>query len=1563
MKPFNYLIFQFRSKSKLFILISSTAVVLAALGFGYYLHERKNTQRVKYNELHAIARLKMKQVSMWYEVVLSDVQLFSERMPFRGYAADILNGKSGNEEPFREACTHLITRAQYDNIYLLDLREQLKYSTVANQEIPDPSISDFVTKALEERKIVFTDFYYCQIHRKVNFDLLAPVLDALGEPLGVMVFSVSPSLFLYPLIQEWPTPARTAETVIAKQIGDSIHYLNELKNYPNSELKLTIPANQFINTTTQAAAGHRGLYEGPDYAGIRVLSDLNFIPELNWYMIVKVSTGEIYAEFNKRAGLISFVTILAILLFGAAVAWFYYIRQRNIFRELYQKNADLVKSQEEFGTTLYSIGDGVIITDTSGMIRHLNPAAERYTGWEEKDSIGKKIEEVFQILNEETGEKIDNPVKRILQEGNVVGFSNHTLLISRTGNEIPIGSNGAPIKDQSGKILGVVVVFNDQTTREFRRKVTEIRVRLLESGIKLSLNEILSKTVDEICSVTHSPIGFFHLLTDDEKNIATEIWSIPPQEKKLQADCTVANLKPSMTKAWTDCIRLRKPVIHNSEELSRIFFLTPNGPVRIIRSMYIPVFRYQKIVAVLGLGNKSSDYTQSDIELIDFLSDVIWEIVEHRLKEDQMKASEERFEHLFERAPLGYQSLDENGCFVEVNQAWLDIFGYQTKEEVVGKWFGDFLPSENIPIFLEKFGTFKGVGKIHSEYEMLTKSGEKKMIAFDGRIGYTKDGSFEKTHCILNDITKQKETELKLQENEELFRLILNNSLDAILLTKPDGTTLSANDAACQMFGMTEDEIRALGRNGLVDQTDPRLEFLLEKRKQEGKVKGELTFIRKNGEKFPTEISSSLFLDSKGEVFSGMIIHDISVRKQKELALLHSEETIRMLFDSTAEGILYLNINGICTFCNKAALNLLGYQNEAEIVGRELHPLIMPVDSHDVKTPLKCCRICDSVKTGTFVHADNEMFHKKNGVPFHVEYWAYPILKEGNCSGSVITFMDITQRKRDEAVEQILYEIALRSQEIKTIEELLCLIRGEIGKVLDASAFIMVLFHPGTRTYKRMEFKGDDLFVTEHDTEKSLAGLVFKTGKTIHIKNSQITETLLEHGIEMPGEPPKSWVGVPLPDEKGTMGVMILKSWKDSTAFSSGDIKLLEMVAHELTHVIRRTRMIEDLVAAKEKAEESDRLKSAFLANVSHEIRTPMNGILGFLELLNDRELNEEQRELYMNVITQSGQRLLSTINDIVEIAKIESGQIELHLSNINSTELMTYYRDFFKKQAADKNITLNLGPHVTGEPAVIRTDRYKLECILTNLLNNAVKFTIKGGIEFGNYIRGESLVFYVKDSGIGIPPEKFDTIFQRFVQADLGMSRAYEGSGLGLAIVKAYVDIMNGQVWLESEPGKGSTFYFSIPVDPNQHKMGQVSSMAEIQEVKQKKSPVLIVEDDDIVFLYLQTILKGHVSEIIHRKNGLDAVQAVKEIPGLSLVLMDIRLPGINGLEATREIRKFNPNIPIIAQTAYAMAGDRDKALDAGCNEYIQKPINRHKLLALIEKFNTHERMETDPV
>jgi PAS domain S-box-containing protein len=370
---------------------------------------------------------------------------------------------------------------------------------------------------------------------------------------------------------------------------------------------------------------------------------------------------------------------------------------------------------------------------------------------------------------------------------------------------------------------------------------------------------------------------------------------------------------------------------------------------------------------------------------------------------------------------------------------------------------------------------------------------------------------------------------------------------------------------------------------------------------------------------------------------------------------------------------------------------------------------------------------------------------------------------------------------------------------------------------------------------------------------------------------------------------------------------------------------------------------------AKIKAEEADKLKSAFLANMSHEIRTPMNAIVGFADLLGRAELKDEERETYIKIIKSSSNSLLGLINDIIDLSKIEVERININKIEFSlQTVLLELYSSYSSE--TEENVQLIFDNQDETDSIRLTTDPLRFKQVFTNLIDNALKFTDKGTVNFGYSIKSKSKIqFYVKDTGIGIPKSKQEIIFDRFRKLEEDSSKLYRGTGLGLTISKKLIELLGGRIWLESEQNQGATFYFDLPLNKNfksEKKEKESLAPITIEDIDWKKNTVLIVEDEDLNYLFLEKLLKPTKIKIHRAQTGIEAIQLSKDKSGIDIILMDIKLPELDGIEATKEIKKIHPEIPIIAQTAFAMKGDEEKFMEAGCDDYISKPLKAEKLL-----------------
>jgi len=790
------------------------------------------------------------------------------------------------------------------------------------------------------------------------------------------------------------------------------------------------------------------------------------------------------------------------------------------------------------------------------------------------------------------------------------------------------------------------------------------------------------------------------------------------------------------------------------------------------------------------------------------------------------------------------------------------------------------------------------------------------------------------------DISKQKNYEIQLlaakenaEENEERYNALYKRSNDFVYIHDLEGNFLDANQATLSMFGYTEEDIPSLNFLSLIEESDlPKalneIYSLLDKGSQ--KEKTEFKLRKNNGEPVYVEtMSSIIFQDEKPVAIQG-IARDISERKKAEESL----KKLNVAIDQSKEIVFVTDKEGIISFLNPEFSKVYGFS--AEEVRGKLTPRIL---KSGLSSPDEIEYLWNKLLNKESVKGEYKN-KCKDGTLIDIEGSADPILNE---SGEIIGFLgihrDITDRKRveedlilaKEKAEESEKELR-ESQRIARIgyyildfktglwssSEMLDEILGiDKEQVRDVSTWL-ALVHPDFQTEMKDYFNTSIL--KNHEQ--------FNKQYKIFDKKSQRSSWVHGYGtLEF--------------DADGELNRMI---------GTIQDITISKQIESDLKH-------------AKEKAEEGDRLKSAFLTNMSHEIRTPMNGILGFLSLLDNTDLTNATRTKYINILNSSGERLLNTINDIIEISKIESGDVDIANSEINIQKLVTFYYDFFLPEAQAKNVQFKL--ILPDEHKLIRVhaDKNKLDSVLINLIKNAIKCTDKGKIEFGYKVVGDNIKFFVKDTGMGINTESINIVFDRFIQSDISRTKAHEGSGIGLSICKAYVELMGGSIHVESEVNKGSYFYFTIPIHSEEAQ--KIAVHGDILETgspntvinQDKKVKILVTEDDDVSSVYLKTVLASIDCEIMECNNGQKALELCKDFPDIDLILMDIQMPIMNGYEATRKIREFNKNVYIIAQTAYALGGDREKALEAGCNEYIPKPVNKTQLLNLIGKYNSNNR------
>ncbi len=920
------------------------------------------------------------------------------------------------------------------------------------------------------------------------------------------------------------------------------------------------------------------------------------------------------------------------------------------------------------------------------------------------------------------------------------------------------------------------------------------------------------------------------------------------------------------------------------------------------------------------------------------------DITERKQIVKKLQQNEEKYRFMFANNPQPMWIYDlETLAFLEINNASISLYGY-SREEFLSMTLKDIRPKEDLDALFKNINQTTKAHSFSGEWRHLKKNGEiitieitSHIITFNNR---------KARHVMANDVTERKQAEESLLKSKQEYQSFFEDDLTGDYISTVEGKLLNCNPAYLKILGFSSKEealnydmrkvyVNEGGRDELIQK--------LKENKTITNLEGDIK--RVDGTIINVVANINGGFDSEGNLITLKgYIFDQTERKKATDQL----RKLSVAVEQSPATVLMTDIKGNIEYVNKKFTEVTGYLPE-EVIGKNPRIFKSGHQSKDVYEHL-----WQNITSGK--EWFGELLNKKKDGSLYWEQASISPIK--NDKGKITHFLglkeDISEKKRAEQVQNIILNISNASQTEMGLKELMKVIQKELGRIVDAKNFFVALYNEVNDTLHIPYYQDENDDVVDFPAKKTITGLVIKKGKSLLLSEADCTILEEKGEIEMVGESSKIWLGVPLKIKGKTTGVFVIQSYEDENAYSENDKAILEIVSQQISISIERKRHEEELLKALEKAKESDRLKSAFIANMSHEIRTPMNGILGFSALLKSADLNSEKQQKYIKIIEKSGARLLTTIDDIMNISKIEAGLAKISLSEININNEIEELYAFFKLETENKGLQLLVVNSLQEDGSIVKTDKVKLHSILVNLIKNAIKYTKQGRVEFGCSKKGNQLEFYVKDTGIGIPLDRQPYVFDRFVQADIEDKAVFEGSGLGLAISKSYVDMLGGIIELESVEGIGSTFSFTIPCQAINKEIPVAKNELsnDFVELEISSLKILIVEDDVIAQLYLEELLTDVSKEILLADNGYKALDLCRENSDIDLILMDIRMPGINGYEVTKQIRQFNKEVIIIAQTAFALSGDREKALEAGCNDYISKPINKDYLVALTQKY-----------
>ena len=918
----------------------------------------------------------------------------------------------------------------------------------------------------------------------------------------------------------------------------------------------------------------------------------------------------------------------------------------------------------------------------------------------------------------------------------------------------------------------------------------------------------------------------------------------------------------------------------------------------------------ERLVGTIALVGSKKEQPPEKSDL-GFFCGITANALGRMVAEEALEENETRFRQLFDEAPVSYQSLDKEGKFIDVNQIWLNTFGYKRKD-ILGKHIGTFITEKSRDLFPGIFEDFKAKGNLNYELEFIKKDGNVLNIEIVGRIGYDQNGDFRQTHCILKDITAQRKAEEKIKEREEVFEAIANYTANWESWFDNTGRIIWTNPASYRYTGYTPAEIIAVPDyiNTFVAAHDRERVAAILREALEGKDSSsvEFTCIRKDLSTFRMSVAWNHICDKQGKALgirtSG---HDITSHRMAEEAVTYNENLYKQMIDNAPFGMHFYQVDDqghlIFTGANPAADKILGIDH-LQFTGLHIEQAFPSLAGTDV------IRFYKEAAMNNKTWVTDQIEYSDNRISGAFEVKAFQTVP----GKMVALFTDITKRKQAE----------------KDLEESQQLFEA-LARVSPVGIF-------------RTDVNGETTFVNPKWT--SLTGLSFNDAMesryltAIHPDDRE--ERIAEwHEAVREGKMVVSEYRFLRPD-----GSIV---WVQGNAVPEiADGKLKGYIG-TITDISDLKKAEIELLKAKEKAEASNRLKSTFMGNISHEIRTPLNGIIGFAELISSGSNTADENEECIEFLSHSINRLTKIIDNIMDVSMMMSGNTTIKQETFSIDELVSEVYRKYEIQAARKSLDFSIVNIDDKNDKTIQSDKSLINRIVCELVDNAIKFTSRGNVIVSYKISDNQMSLCVSDSGAGISREFLPFIFEPFIQEDVYSARVNNSNGLGLSIVHEAIGILGGNVTAESTPGAGTSISVTIPVVTVEK---NASDNLQIKSGDSDTSPViLVVEDEEINMIYLKRLLSQKGYKHLLASNAPDAIAYIEQGTRIDLILMDMKMPGMDGFEATRKIKALSPGIRIAAVTAYASDADKDSCFEAGCDDYIAKPFQKNEMYQLLKR------------
>lgn len=1127
----NYL----KLRSKIFFVVTTIILTIFIVGLGLWIFSNQRDIQISQSqkEITSIAKSRVDYLTNWYKDELNDATLIARGRIKKSFFDLLNNPSAGQLTEIENLLNQIKAEHDYENIFIADKNANLIFPTKL-KTCTEKILKDLILKSDSIADVLFSDIVYCENEKSSHsfFRVTVP-----NTPY-YLIFELDPQQLIFNQISNWPVPTNTGSIFLSRIEGDSIVVMGNIRMHKDSQFVHKYSLKDINSTLAKTALSKTGIIHAKDYHGKEVIAYVDKIPGTNWLFIAKQDKDEILSEFKFEAFLLAVFIILLISTMWLAIAFFFNYRQKNLFRNLW-------RSQEEFRTTLYSIGDAVITTDNNGKVKYLNPAAEQLTGWKESQARGKKLNKVFYVINEETRQEVDNPVDKVLEKGMIVGLANHSLLISKDGREIPIADSGAPIKDEDGNIIGVVLVFRDQAKeRETEKLLTEREESY--RGLFNSVQEAI---------YIQDENGVFLDVNDG----AVKMYGY---DKEYFIGKTPEFVSAPGLNDLPKVVECVKKAFNGQPQQFEFWGIRKNGEVfpKDVR-LYPGKYFNKKVVIALAQ-----------------------DITERKLAEQKFKDSQQQIEDLINSVDgIVWEADASTVQFKFVSKQAEKILGYPADDWLKENFWQDHLHPDDRGWVINFCISATQAGEPHQfEYRMIAADGRVVWLS-DNVTVLKKDGNPYLLRGIMVDITEQKIISEKIEISEKKLRSIFQALPDLFLILDSEGRYIEIAPTNNNLLYRPANELLGKTLHDVFPKKTADMFLNLVQTTLSTRQPANMDYdLEINGKRIWFSATTVPF--EKNKVI--YIARDITDRKLYEEALRISEQRFQAISSLTTDYLFATDVDEnnktTTTWVAGAFEKMTGYTVDEYIAIGGWHSTLHSDDIEKDRQAFE--RLLKNEDTEVEVRT----FHKDGHIVW-VRSYGHPVWdrEKNRLVGIIGAVKDITQEKRDELIKDIQYNIAQALVSFKSLKELFEIVRKELSAILNVRNFYIALYDENTGML-RADVDDDEMDdIPEWPAEGSISGYVLKTGKTLMLTKSDILDLVAKGEFNIVGTIAEQWLGVPIKIGSKVIGIMAVQSYRNPKRYDRETCELLEIVANQLSIFIERKIIEENTLKLSKAIEQS----------------------------------------------------------------------------------------------------------------------------------------------------------------------------------------------------------------------------------------------------------------------------------------------------------------------------------------------------------------------------------------